>query len=53
MVGVILDDLTALCWLMPLQAELQEDLLLFVRVTVSYVSDRAENRQPFKSAQSC
>lgn len=51
MVGVFLDDLTALSWLMPPQAEVQENLLLFVMVAISYVSDRAENRQPFKSTQ--
>jgi len=53
MVGVFLDDLTALGWLTPLQAEVQENGLLFIRVVISSVSDRAENRQSFKSNQSC
>lgn len=50
---MFLDDPVALGWLMPLRAEVQENLLLFMRVVISSVSDRAENRQSFKSNQCC
>lgn len=49
MAGVFLDDLIAQGWLLPLQAELQENLLLLIRAVISSVNDRAENRQSFKS----
>lgn len=50
---VFLDDPLALGWLMPLQAEVQENLLLFMRVVIPSVTGRAENRQSFKSNQCC
>lgn len=56
MLGVLegfLDDPKALGWLMPLQAQVQENLLLFMRVVIPCVIDRAENRQSFKSNQCC
>lgn len=52
MVGVFLDDLTALGWLTPPQAEIQNSLL-FIRGVIPSVSDRAENRPSFESNQSC